>query len=75
MQLLVLEICMRYCTQGEYSKLKSLMKTPSASQNANFTICLFSLKIILHMAKYFEKYEKIYEGANTCPNKCYFVCL
>jgi hypothetical protein len=35
---------MRYCTKGEYSTLKSLMKTPSANQNANFTICLFSLK-------------------------------
>jgi hypothetical protein len=27
------------------------------------------------MAKYFEKYEKIYEGTNTCPNRCSFVCL
>jgi hypothetical protein len=35
---------MRYCTKGEYSTLKSLMKTPSASQNANFTICLFFSK-------------------------------
>jgi hypothetical protein len=26
------------------------------------------------MAKYFENYEKIYEGANTCPNKCSFMC-
>jgi hypothetical protein len=42
-------------------------------QNANLTICLFSLKIIMPMAKYFKNYEKIYEGANTCPNKCYFV--
>jgi hypothetical protein len=22
------------------------------------------------MEKYFENYEKIYEGANTCPNNC-----
>jgi hypothetical protein len=31
MQLLVLEICMRHYTYGEYSKLKSFMKTPSAT--------------------------------------------
>jgi hypothetical protein len=42
---------MRYCTKGEYSTLKSLMKTPSASQNANFTICLFSLKNYLAYGK------------------------
>jgi hypothetical protein len=35
------------------------MKTPSTSQNENFTICLFSLKIIQPMAKYFEKYMRV----------------
>jgi hypothetical protein len=26
------------------------------------------------MAQYFEKYERICEDANTCPNRCSFVC-
>jgi hypothetical protein len=43
-------------------------------QNANLTICLFSLKKLSSLwQNLFENYEKIYEGANTYPNKCYFV--
>jgi hypothetical protein len=36
MQLLVLEIWMRHYTQGEYSKLKSFMKTPSAKPKCKY---------------------------------------
>jgi hypothetical protein len=68
MQLLVLEICMWHCTYGEYSKLKSFMKTPSGNPKCkSHHLSIFS--------KYFEKYERICEGTNICPNRCSFVCL
>jgi hypothetical protein len=60
---LVLEICMRFCTEGEYSKLKSLMKTPSARPKCKFHhLPIFSKKLsslCQNILKIMRKYKRM----------------
>jgi hypothetical protein len=52
------------------------MKTPSARPKCKFHhLPIFSKNYLAYGKNILKIMRKVYEGANTCPNKCYFVCL
>jgi hypothetical protein len=60
---------------GGVFKTQVIHETPNAKpQCKSHHLIIFSKNYLAYGQK-FEKYERIYEGTNTCPNKCSFVCL
>jgi hypothetical protein len=51
------------------------MKTPSAKPKCKSRHLAIFSKNYLAYGKIYRKLWEIYEGTNTCPNMCSFVCL